>query len=312
MSNRTPLVSIIMIFLDGEPFIGEAIRSVFAQTHPHWELLLVNDGSSDGSTGTARGYAERHPDRVRYLEHPEHANRGMSASRNLGLANARGEYVAFLDADDMYLPHNLEHQMATLAACPEAGMVYGSTEYWHSWTGEAADRARDRVDFASGRGNPPGLLPPPELVLSFLNDPGRVPCMCSVLVRRETLRGVGGFEEVFRGMYEDQVLYAKMALRAPVLVTDTCLARYRQHPASCCAAAEHGGEIAHTRLAYLEWLSRYLRRQGINGPAVRAALRAQLWPLRHPVLHQARVRSRAGAKRVHSLIRSVSGRAPFA
>jgi cellulose synthase/poly-beta-1,6-N-acetylglucosamine synthase-like glycosyltransferase len=63
-----PLVSVIMIFLNGERFIEEAIASVFAQTRPHWELLLVDDGSRDRSTAIAKAWAERHPERVRYLQ----------------------------------------------------------------------------------------------------------------------------------------------------------------------------------------------------------------------------------------------------
>src|SRR5918994_2063107 len=104
MSGKS-LVSCIVIFLDEERFIEEAIKSVFAQTYENWELLLVDDGSTDGSTQIALRYAERHPGKVRYLEHPGHQNRGMSASRNLGISQAKGEYVALLDADDVWLPH---------------------------------------------------------------------------------------------------------------------------------------------------------------------------------------------------------------
>jgi glycosyltransferase involved in cell wall biosynthesis len=71
MDNQ-PLVSVIIIFWNAERFIAEAIESVFAQTYRAWELLLVDDGSSDGSMAIARRYAERDPQRVRYLEHPKH------------------------------------------------------------------------------------------------------------------------------------------------------------------------------------------------------------------------------------------------
>src|SRR5205809_3316024 len=77
-----PLVSGTIIFLNAERFIDEAIQSVLAQTYENWELLLVDDGSTDGSTAIARSYAERYPAKIRYLEHPGHKNHGMSASRN--------------------------------------------------------------------------------------------------------------------------------------------------------------------------------------------------------------------------------------
>src|SRR5918997_3094056 len=143
--NSKPLVSSVMIFLNAEKFIEEAIESVFAQTHDNWELLLVDDGSSDDSSQIALRYAERHPEKVRYLEHPGHRNRGMSASRNLGIRHAKGEYIALLDSDDVWLPHKLQQQVAILDAAPEAGMVYGLSQYWHSWTGKPQDIQRDVV-----------------------------------------------------------------------------------------------------------------------------------------------------------------------
>src|ERR687898_692015 len=147
-SSRTyggPLVSVIIIFLDAQRFIREAIESVFGQTYSNWELLLVDDGSTDAGTDIALHYAGRYPQKVRYLEHPGHQNRGMSASRNLGIRHARGEYVAFLDADDVWLARNLEQQVTTLGAHPEAGMVYGNTQYWYNWTGDPRDVQRDFV-----------------------------------------------------------------------------------------------------------------------------------------------------------------------
>src|SRR4051794_30780838 len=104
-------VSVIMIFLNCERFIDDAIRSVRSQRHVAWELLLVDDGSSDGSTEIARRHSAQDPARIRYLQHPGHQNMGMSASRNLGLRFAKGNYVAFLDADDLWGPNQLGQQV---------------------------------------------------------------------------------------------------------------------------------------------------------------------------------------------------------
>ena len=139
-----PLVSVISIFFNAAEFLAEAIESVLAQTYPHWELVLVDDGSSDGSAEIARRYADSDPGRIRYVEHPGHENRGISAARNLGVREALGEYVAFLDADDVYLPQKLERQAQLLAAHPEAAMVYGATLHWHGWTGRPEGRAGAR------------------------------------------------------------------------------------------------------------------------------------------------------------------------
>ena len=101
------IVSIIIIYFNAAEFFREAIESVLAQTYDHWELLLVDDGSSDGCAEIATMYAAREPSRISCLQHDGRRNLGMSASRNLGIHNAKGKYLAFLDADDYWLPDRL-------------------------------------------------------------------------------------------------------------------------------------------------------------------------------------------------------------
>src|SRR5258708_538275 len=120
-----PVVSVIVTFWNAERFFDEAIQSVLAQTYTSWELLLVDDGSTDGSTTVARAYAARWGDRNRYLEHSEHENRGVCAGRNLGVRNATGRYIAILDADDVWLPAKLQEQVEILDTHPEVAMVFG-------------------------------------------------------------------------------------------------------------------------------------------------------------------------------------------
>lgn len=110
LSENAELVSIITPFLDAEEFIAEAIESVLSQSCAGWELLLVDDGSTDGSADIALHYQRSHPGKIRYLNHRNHQNRGISASRNLGLRNAKGEYIASLDADDVLFDSQLEQQ----------------------------------------------------------------------------------------------------------------------------------------------------------------------------------------------------------
>lgn len=283
-SAGEPLVSAIIIFWNASKFIEEAIESVFAQTYGRWELLLVDDGSTDMSTDIARRYAERHPDRVFYLEHDGHQNRGMSASRNLGIRWSRGTYVAFLDADDVWLPSALADQVAILEAHPQAAMVYGPVERWHSWTGKAEDAARDAVEAVGVRPN--SLIEPPSLLTQFLRNEGTKPS--GPMVRREIVERVGGFEEAFRGRYEDQVFCAKVCLDYPVYVADRCWYRYRRHGESCCSSERTGqGDVAYraARLRFLRWLSTYLSRRPATHPDVRRALRNELWRARSPRLY---------------------------
>ena len=301
MSSR-PLVSVIMIFLDAERFIEEGLASVFAQTWPNWELLMVDDGSSDGSTGTAKAYALRHPDRVHYLEHPAHANLGMSASRNLGLAHTRGEYIAFLDADDLFLPERLARHLELLETRRDVDAVQGKILFWHSWRGADAGDAQDVI----GPGLPfaPGsVLEPPTLLLTLLDSEGATaPGVCNLTVRRRLATAVGGFEHAFRGLYEDQVFVAKVYLEARVGLVDDCLAWYRQHPASCTQrgrrdGAYRPGRFDPARQPYLRWLESYLAQRGIQDRRVLDRLRRQTWPMRHPWLSRLVELPRALAER---------------
>lgn len=288
MSSK-PLVSSIIIFLNAEKFIEEAIFSVFAQTYDHWELLLVDDGSSDGSSAIAQRYAEQYPDKVRYLEHDGHLNRGMSASRNLGISNAKGEYIAFLDSDDIWLPAKLERQVAILNSQPQAAMVCGPTQYWYSWTGKPEDIQRDCLREIGVQ--PDTLFKPPMLLALLLPKAIRTPATCSVLVRREVFEKLGGFEESFQGIYEDQVFFAKVYLKAPVFMTSECWDKYRQHPDSCCAVAQktgqfHPGQPNSAHLTFLNWVGTYLSQQQVKDTAVWKALQKGLWPYHHPILYR--------------------------
>jgi glycosyltransferase involved in cell wall biosynthesis len=285
MRNQKPLVSVIIIFLNPGAFIQEAIDSVLAQSYDRWELLLVDDGSTDASTDVALRYAAQHPERIRYLEHEGHQNRGMSASRNLGIRNARGKYFALLDADDVWLPSKLERQVEILESHPETAMVYGPSQYWYSWTRNPAETRSDFMQelvIQTDR-----LYLPPALLENFLQHEGATPCTCSVLVRRAVAGQIGEFEESFRDMYEDQVFFSKICLQAPIFVSGECNSKYRRHPSATCAVPKTKKQIYSARLRFLSWLENYLTKQNIKDQDVwrplRKALQAEeLRPYRHP------------------------------
>lgn len=282
-TSPAPRVSVIMPFFDLQRFIAESIESVMAQRFAAWELILVDDGSSDASTEIARDYVRRDPSRIRCLTHENRQNRGASASRNLAIRHARGEYLALLDADDVWLPEKLEEQVALLDAHPGAGSLYGRTLFWYSWTGRRRDRNRDFLDhrhFPSGT-----VLHPPDLLVAMLRGKAAIPGTCSLLVRRSIVQDISGFEEQFTRLFTDQVFYAKLFLRAPVLVSDRCWDKYRRHPDSSVSQAERAGEFHAQRLAYLNWLRRYMEAAGARYPELDAALDAALRPYRHPRLY---------------------------
>lgn len=282
LASIRPTVSVVIIFFNAERFIDEAIASVFAQSYRDWELILVDDGSTDGSTAKALAASRRWSGRVQYIEHEGHANRGMSPSRSRGVDHARGRFVAFLDADDVWQPVKVEQQVAALEAHPRASAVYGSPMYWYSWSDDPAEASRDHrpdLGFAADR-----IFDPPELL--FLTSPlgsGPVPCPSDVMIRRDAIARVGGFEPGFRGAYEDVAFFSKLYLYEPVLVTSQGWTHYRIHPDSCMSVTVREGRYESIRLFFLNWFEQYLSRQGLTGTEAWSRLQRKLAPYRHPL-----------------------------
>jgi glycosyltransferase involved in cell wall biosynthesis len=250
-SSGVPTVSVVIIFLNAEKFLREAIESVLAQTFSDWELFLVDDGSSDGSTEIARSYARQHPGKVIYLEHEGHANKGMTASRNLGIAHARGECVAPLDADDVWFPEKLETQVRILREHPDATMVAAPATYWYAEGAKAPQPM----------GLTPGLLAPGAWIPRILEKDDNTACPSAVLIRTAALRAAGGFESSFKGplmVFEDQVMWFKMTLSAPVYFHPEPVLLYRIHAASYCASTPSDVQLA-GRLVLYTRLAQYIR-----------------------------------------------------
>ncbi len=246
----SPRVTVIVIFRDEERFLLEALDSVVAQTYDAWELLLVDDGSTDGSVIIAKERAAGSGGRIRYLTHSDGRNHGMSASRNRGLAEARGEYVSFLDADDVWLPDKLADQVRLLDETG-AGLVYGRIQLWRSW--QDGDGTRD--SFEPLGVEPDALVPPPALAVQLLRNRCQTPTTSGSMLRRDVAGRVGGFEAEFRGMYEDQVI------------------------------SEGSVPYADGRLPFLLWVTQYLETLADADPAVSAAARQEIFALCHPWLH---------------------------
>jgi len=247
------LVSVVLIFHNEARYLGDAIRSVQAQSYPHWELLLVDDGSNDASPAIAAAAVEADPERIRYLSQPRGVNRGMSASRNLGLASARGEYVAFLDGDDIYLPERLQRHVDILQHFPRIAMVQSDHVRWRSWAGPGDDPVRPFFTVGDQ------VLWPPLGLRRIIAVPYLVAGICNITVRRQVAWQVDGFEDVFTGPYEDQVFVARVSLRHPVYVLQDYLACYRHHPASAIRRLVHAGGPGGDTLdalsrQYLDWL----------------------------------------------------------
>lgn len=260
---ETPQISIIVPIHNAEAFLTEAIESVLAQTTSAiWELLLVDDGSTDDSLSIAKQYARKRPACIRVLQHASQANLGTSATRNLGIRHARGIFLAFLDADDVWLPQMLESQLRLILRHPSAAMVYANAE--RTWdmslpfVADAGPLGYNTLPPVLPEGAQHGLVPSPLALEWFLADETLAPCTCTVLVRTDVARQVGCFEESFDGLYDDQVFYAKIMMEFPIAVSTACVARYRRHGGSCCVQSwENEGLQKRARERFEHWLVGY-------------------------------------------------------
>lgn len=277
-----PAVSVITAFFNEERFLAEAIESVLEQTYPHWELILVDDGSTDGSQAIARDYARRFPGRICYLQHEDGLNKGLSASRNAGITQAKGWFVAFLDADDRWMPDKLITQTSIMEAFPEVAMLCEASRYWNSWQNPTA---KD-VDIPIGVSRE-GVFEPPELItLLYPLSDGAAPCPSGILVRKSVLERYGLFEAHFTGkyqLYEDQAFLHKIYLSEPIYVSHLCHNLYRQRPGSLVRQVKAEGNYHVVRRYFLKWLSRYLAEHRIAYPQVDELLNKALDRYRHPL-----------------------------
>lgn len=286
-ADRVPgMVSVIMPFLDPpESFFRDAIQSIEDQAYDNWELILVDDGSAAAISRVAIDIAEHGSGKILYIEHDGHRNLGISASRNRGIGVTRGEYVAFLDADDLWDSNQLEDQVPLLEQHPDAAMLYGNTLYWRSWEG---DKESEAVDVLYDLGAPMDrVIEPPNLLRLVLTRRATPPCMTTILVRRQLFDAGFDFEESFPVHYEDQVFFAKIASQLPVYVSSRSWGKYRQHNASVTGGAHDTDEALAWRQKYLRWMAGYLENSGVDDRRLRFLVWLETGMLENPLINLA-------------------------
>ena len=178
-SATAPTVSVIIPAYNSATFIGEALNSVFRQTFTSYEVIVINDGSAD--TEDLERELKRYPEGVRYIKQE---NRGAAAARNTGLRAAAGEFVAFLDADDTWLPNFLEKQVEFLRGSG-VDLVYADALL--SGESPLAGRTFMQIEPSRGEVTPENLLAVKVTVLTS-----------TVLARKKPILEVGLFDETFR------------------------------------------------------------------------------------------------------------------
>jgi glycosyltransferase involved in cell wall biosynthesis len=199
------LVSVVIPCYNQARFLGQAIESVHAQTHPFFEIVVVDDGSTDDTVAVANRYSA-----VRCISQP---NQGQGAARNAGLNYATGDSVVFLDSDDRLLPHALDSGLRCLTAHPEAAFVAGRCVSIDAH----GVQQKTRQDPIVERDHYLRLL-----ANNYIWTPG------TVMFRTDVVRRVGGFKRTVSGA-EDYDLYLRIARHHRIWCHDEIVTEYRQH-----------------------------------------------------------------------------------
>ena len=140
MQEKNNLISVIVPVYNCERYLPQAIETILDQTYEPIEIIVINDGSTDRSEEIAKRFLPR----IRYYSHP---NKGPGATRNKGAKLANGQFLAFLDSDDLWLPNKLERQMGLFSDHPDLDMVFGYVKQFHS--PELAAELKNKTTFAS-------------------------------------------------------------------------------------------------------------------------------------------------------------------
>jgi glycosyltransferase involved in cell wall biosynthesis len=198
-TKRNPLVSVIIPTYNRGWIIKEAIDSVLAQDYRDFELIVVDDGSTDNTPEVLDAY--RGTIKVFRQE-----NKGVSAARNRGIAEASGRFIAFLDSDDLWLPQKLSRQVEFFNTTPDA-LICQTEEVWI--------RSGVRVNPKKRHQKPSGMIFEPSLALCLVSP-------SAVMIRRSLLEIVGNFDETLPAC-EDYDLWLRISCRFPVYCIDTPL-----------------------------------------------------------------------------------------
>lgn len=208
--DAIPAVSVIIPTYNRATLLYDAINSVFAQSYTNFELIVVDDGSTDNTDAIIKAFKE---ERLIYVRQE---NKGRSAARNKALALARGRYIAFLDSDDLYLPDKLKRQVSYMDAHPKIGMLYTSAQC----IDEHGEQLKGHVYLACAEGDiykDIAFFRPLTITLP------------TVMVRREVFVNVGFFDDELH-RFEDTDMWRRIAKKymVGIISEPTCLLRTHQ------------------------------------------------------------------------------------
>ena len=220
-----PRVSVCIPAYNHAAYLPVGLDSVLSQSYPDFEIIVADDGSTDGCLEVAQGFARAHPEKVRVVTHPGGENRGVTATFNLAVSHSRGEYLAWLGSDDVWLPGKLEAQVRQLEQHPEWGLVYSLAE--------VIDAEGRRTGDSTGQ-DLTGDLIPGLVAGNFIPN-------LTVIHRRSCIEQYGLYDPVL--LYSDWEMWLRLADHQDFGFLNQILAQYRVHGQNVFAAARRANHL---------------------------------------------------------------------
>jgi glycosyltransferase involved in cell wall biosynthesis len=230
-----PVVSVVIPIYNGGKYIASTLESILSQSYSPFEIIVIDDGSTDDGPGKVSEYVEKYPHQIRMLRHPDGGNHWITASRNLGIRNARGTHIAFVDSDDLWLPQKLECQMEMFSRYPDAGLVYARTSFID---GTGSVLPAEGKYTAAGKGTPG----PPRYIFGELIKENFIPTLTAI-VRKDCLERVGLFNVQSRYQFEDWIVFSKIAYFYKIGYVHEVVAGYRFHDGNYSAHISDTGRF---------------------------------------------------------------------
>jgi glycosyltransferase involved in cell wall biosynthesis len=244
-----PTVDVIMPTYNAAKYLSIAIESVMAQTFEDWRILIVDDGSTDNTAEIVSGFAKRLGLKLEFIQQ---ANGGPSRARNNAIGRSSADFLAFLDADDIWVPIRLSESLKCFEGRPQVGLTYGFVS--------RIDPQGDLIDtFAYRQKHGEGRIAP--YIYSKTVD---LPC-ATITIRRECIEAVGVFDETLWAT-EDRDLWLRIAFKYEVALVPHIIALYRTSPYSLTTKTEGMLE------AQLQFIEKHYGAPGCGAIARRVAL----------------------------------------
>lgn len=234
--GRNPLVSVLTPTYNHQPYIEDCIKSVLSQSYPHWELIILDDGSDDNTGEIAARYAAQ-DERVCYLHQPNRGLEHLAATYNSMLEGAQGQFIAILEGDDRWPKNKLSRMIPPLLGKANVVLAYGYAEVIESRRYRLTRQKRWRIpgtDFSRQEPHRLNNTPIGALTLSLLS--GNVFMPVSSLIKRSALEQIGGFHTVSDGHAVDYATFLQLSLVGEFRFIPEVTGYWRRHDAQANAS----------------------------------------------------------------------------